>query len=131
MLRPFVKALKPGAVEEWTAHAIQGRVQIHACVIDDHHFDFALVSRRSCKRAGKQVSVCMAFGPAPKNHAVTTRLFPGYRYQRRGLDSAGDVANFVETEQVVFFEDGEGPHVLSFVQTRGSSMRTVSGWLQD
>lgn len=54
-------------------------------------FDFMLISRRSAIRAG-------------------TRLW------MRGADDDGRVANFVETEQLVFASD----NVFSFVQIRGS-----------
>ena len=38
------------------------------------------------------------------------------RFQVRGVDDNGKVANFAETEQVIFMED----EVSSFLQTRGS-----------
>ncbi|GCB64289.1 hypothetical protein scyTo_0013315 [Scyliorhinus torazame] len=38
------------------------------------------------------------------------------RYKRRGVDSDGNVANYVETEQLVY----RGDNILSFVQLRGS-----------
>lgn len=53
---------------------------------------YALISRRSVKRAG-------------------TRFFA------RGLDSEGNPANFVETEQIIYLPGG---HIYSFVQIRGS-----------
>ena len=40
----------------------------------------------------------------------------GTRFQVRGVNDAGHVANFVETEQVIFL----GDEVSSFVQIRGS-----------
>jgi hypothetical protein len=46
-----------------------------ACRVNGHAVDVVLVSRRSVHRAGT-------------------------RYFRRGIDSQGAVANFVETEQV-------------------------------
>lgn len=70
---------------------IHGFVYIKPCAINGHGFTFALISRRSCYRAG-------------------TRMF------MRGLDSEGHAANFVETEQII-----EGDFARSsFVQTRGS-----------
>ncbi|GAA5978009.1 hypothetical protein JCM10908_004193 [Rhodotorula pacifica] len=45
---------------------------------------------------------------------------PGLRYQRRGINASGQVANFVETEFVVECEREGTPHVGAFVQTRGS-----------
>jgi hypothetical protein len=43
------------------------------------------------------------------------------RYQRRGLNDQGQVANFVETEQIVLFKRDDANHAASFIQTRGSS----------
>lgn len=43
-------------------------------------------------------------------------LFKGMRYKRRGVDTDGRVANYVETEQLIHVHN----HTLSFVQTRGS-----------
>lgn len=54
-------------------------------------FNLGIVSRRSVHRAG-------------------TRLFS------RGIDSTGNVSNYVETEQLIEFNG----HRSSFVQTRGS-----------
>lgn len=54
-------------------------------------FVWTIISRRKCNRAG-------------------TRLF------RRGIDSSGNVANFVETEQIVEYDGAQS----SFVQIRGS-----------
>ncbi|XP_072279932.1 phosphatidylinositide phosphatase SAC2 isoform X2 [Pyxicephalus adspersus] len=66
--------------------------QENLCVDDIHpRFLVALISRRSRHRAGM-------------------------RYKRRGVDKAGNVANYVETEQFIHVHN----HTLSFVQTRGS-----------
>jgi len=70
---------------------IQGFISIKKCSIKQSSFDFALISRRSCFRAGT-------------------------RYYMRGVDDEGEVANFVETEQILCFQ-GE---FSSYVQTRGS-----------
>lgn len=46
---------------------------------------------------------------------------PGLRYQRRGVNASGGVANFCETEFIVgATPDADQLHVSSFVQTRGS-----------
>lgn len=46
---------------------------------------------------------------------------PGLRYQRRGVNASGGVANFCETEFIVGASpDADRLHVSSFVQTRGS-----------
>jgi hypothetical protein len=75
---------------------MQGTVQIEPCTIEGFPFTFILLSRRSRERAG-------------------------LRYQRRGINDDGKVANFVETEQSVVFEREGVHHMASFVQTRGSS----------
>lgn len=54
-----------------------------------------------------------------------SRYRAGTRYFRRGVDEDGNVANFNETEQMVFIdkpdsEEQKFPHLLSYVQTRGS-----------
>jgi hypothetical protein len=46
-----------------------------------------------------------------------SRHRPGTRYFSRGIDAHGHVSNYVETEQVVLYDQ---QHVLSYVQTRGS-----------
>ncbi|KAJ3401574.1 hypothetical protein HDU80_005909 [Chytriomyces hyalinus] len=58
-------------------------------------FDVALISRRNKHRAG-------------------------LRYERRGVDAQGRVANFVETEMIVFAKVEDRVHVGSFLQIRGS-----------
>ncbi|KAJ8942653.1 hypothetical protein NQ318_013366 [Aromia moschata] len=70
---------------------MHGFVSINQCVINGQSFVWAIISRRSVFRAG-------------------TRLF------RRGVDKDGNVANFVETEQIVEFQGDRS----SFVQVRGS-----------
>ncbi|XP_071236333.1 phosphatidylinositide phosphatase SAC2 [Salvelinus alpinus] len=103
-------------VDFWVTPIIQGFVQVEELVVnynespdeeknspdtplqeltcvDDIHprFTVALISRRSRHRAGM-------------------------RYKRRGVDTDGHVANFVETEQLIHVHN----HSLSFVQSRGS-----------
>ena len=62
-------------------------VAVKTCTISGKTFNYVLISRRSCFRAGT-------------------------RYYIRGLDSEGHAANYVETEQIVEY-DG---HRCSFVQ---------------
>uniref|UniRef100_A0A2K5EP44 Phosphatidylinositol-3-phosphatase SAC1 n=1 Tax=Aotus nancymaae TaxID=37293 RepID=A0A2K5EP44_AOTNA len=66
-------------------------IAMHSCSINGKYFDWILISRRSCFRAG-------------------------VRYYVRGIDSEGHAANFVETEQIVHYNGSKA----SFVQTRGS-----------
>ena len=77
---------------------------IRSASINGRHLQLCLISRRSRHRAGT-------------------------RYFRRGIDHEGHVANFNETEQLVFVEDQQSggqrafedfSTKLSFVQIRGS-----------
>ncbi|XP_013926529.1 PREDICTED: phosphatidylinositide phosphatase SAC1 [Thamnophis sirtalis] len=70
---------------------MHGFVIMHTSSINGKYFDWILISRRSCFRAG-------------------------VRYYVRGIDSEGHAANFVETEQIVHYNGNKA----SFVQTRGS-----------
>lgn len=71
----------------WLVPIIQGFVSI----FQNELVTLALVSRRSCERTGT-------------------------RYNCRGIDKGGNVANFVESEQILIV--GENLH--SFIQVRGS-----------
>lgn len=75
----------------WTLPIIQGFVQVEQCVIENECFTLALVSRRNRNRGGT-------------------------RYKRRGIDENGNVANGVETEQILSLRQ----HQISFTQIRGS-----------
>eukprot|EP01113_Clastostelium_recurvatum_P037399 TRINITY_DN5460_c0_g1_i1.p1 TRINITY_DN5460_c0_g1~~TRINITY_DN5460_c0_g1_i1.p1 ORF type:complete len:1122 (-),score=279.01 TRINITY_DN5460_c0_g1_i1:32-3397(-) len=76
----------------WCVVLINGFVETKQCGhINGKTLDLVLVSRRARFRAGT-------------------------RYNMRGIDDDGNVANFVETEQIGVI-DG---HILSYVQTRGS-----------
>ncbi|EJU05562.1 hypothetical protein DACRYDRAFT_113641 [Dacryopinax primogenitus] len=57
--------------------------------------DFTIISRRACQR-------------------------PGLRYQRRGIDDHGNVANFVETEAIISVERDEKRNIFAHTQIRGS-----------
>ncbi|KAG9287679.1 hypothetical protein G9A89_000091 [Geosiphon pyriformis] len=82
-------------LDAWILPIMQGYVQIETCKIEGKTFDFILVSRRSRERAG-------------------------LRYQRRGINESGEVANFVETEQIISMPINERIHMVSFLQIRGS-----------
>ncbi|XP_034939249.1 LOW QUALITY PROTEIN: phosphatidylinositide phosphatase SAC2 [Chelonus insularis] len=83
----------------WILPIIQGYIQIEKCKVEVGYdnqsqyeiFNLAIISRRSRFRAGT-------------------------RYKRRGVDDDGKCANYVETEQLVWYHD----HQVSFVQVRGS-----------
>lgn len=44
----------------------------------------------------------------------------GMRFLIRGADTNGNVANFVETEELLFLNDGKETNILSFIQIKGS-----------
>uniref|UniRef100_A0A1B6FDT6 Phosphatidylinositol-3-phosphatase SAC1 n=1 Tax=Cuerna arida TaxID=1464854 RepID=A0A1B6FDT6_9HEMI len=70
---------------------MHGFISINSCSLNGKPFTWSIVSRRSCQRAGT-------------------------RYFTRGVDKSGNVANFVETEQII---ESSGDR-SSFIQTRGS-----------
>ncbi|XP_053323299.1 phosphatidylinositol-3-phosphatase SAC1 [Spea bombifrons] len=88
LLREF--AAQP-EIQKFAIPVIHGFIAIHSCSINGKYFDWALISRRSCFRAG-------------------------VRYYVRGIDSEGHAANFVETEQIIHCSGNKA----AFVQTRGS-----------
>ncbi|OAD59920.1 Phosphatidylinositide phosphatase SAC2 [Eufriesea mexicana] len=98
MLQDIIN-LKVNKANWWILPVIQGYVQIEKCKVEvgideqPYHetFNLAIISRRSRFRAGT-------------------------RYKRRGVDDEGKCANYVETEQLVWYHD----HQVSFVQVRGS-----------
>ncbi|CAF1441871.1 unnamed protein product [Adineta ricciae] len=79
------------ALARFTLPVIHGFVAIHKLSINKQSFTYAVISRRSTHRAG-------------------TRLFI------RGIDDNGQVANYVETEQIFQLDDVS----CSYVQIRGS-----------
>jgi len=77
---------------------LYGTVDFRKRVVHNQRIQICLISRRSRYRAGT-------------------------RYFRRGIDQEGHVANFNETEQMVFIDNPHTPGAttqLSFIQTRGS-----------
>eukprot|EP00111_Clytia_hemisphaerica_P009128 TCONS_00026809-protein len=75
----------------WFVKIICGGVEIRTIYVGAKQAKACLISRLSCERAGTRFNV-------------------------RGTNDDGHVANFVETEQVIFLENT----VTSFIQTRGS-----------
>jgi phosphatidylinositol-bisphosphatase len=80
-----------GIEAKWFLPVVQGYVGTDTNYIGDSEITMVLISRRSCFRAGT-------------------------RYNARGIDDEGNVANFIETEQI-FIIDG---NCFSLVQIRGS-----------
>ena len=55
--------------------------------------------------------------------ARRSRYMAGPRYLKRGINEEGNVANFVETEQIVYNHNtsfDNKPVMSSFIQVRGS-----------
>ncbi|XP_070565612.1 synaptojanin-1-like [Ptychodera flava] len=76
---------------EWLLKTMCGGVEIRTIYNGNKQCKACVISRLSCERAGTRFNV-------------------------RGTNDDGHVANFCETEQVIFVED----KVSSFIQTRGS-----------
>eukprot|EP01029_Cantina_marsupialis_P023492 TRINITY_DN5882_c0_g1_i1.p1 TRINITY_DN5882_c0_g1~~TRINITY_DN5882_c0_g1_i1.p1 ORF type:complete len:591 (+),score=173.82 TRINITY_DN5882_c0_g1_i1:37-1773(+) len=79
-------------IEDFIAPVINGFVEEKETELMDNKFRFCFISRRSCLRQGT-------------------------RFNKRGCDDEGNVANFVETEQIMYHPNGG---FSSFVQVRGS-----------
>ncbi|KAL1129891.1 hypothetical protein AAG570_012835 [Ranatra chinensis] len=75
----------------WLIKTMCGNVDIRTVYVGPRQGKAVIISRLSCERAGT-------------------------RYNVRGVNDDGHVANFVETEQAIFIEN----EISSFVQTRGS-----------
>lgn len=71
-------------------------------------FTLCILSRRSRFRAGTRYN----------NHWFSLPFLCIFihRYKRRGVDEDGEVANYVETEQIIIYRS----HEVSFMQVRGS-----------
>ena len=77
---------------QWLLRVTCGSVEIRTVYAGHRQFKAAIFSRLSCERAGTRFNV-------------------------RGVNDEGSVANFVETEQLIYGDQGD---VSSFIQTRGS-----------
>ncbi|XP_017880386.1 synaptojanin-1 isoform X1 [Ceratina calcarata] len=76
---------------QWLLKAMCGSVEIRTVYVGHRQARAVLISRLSCERAGTRFNV-------------------------RGTNDDGHVANFVETEQVIYLDH----EITSYVQTRGS-----------
>ncbi|XP_075986517.1 phosphatidylinositide phosphatase spermathreecae isoform X2 [Anticarsia gemmatalis] len=112
MLKDII-ALGSPCCDQWVLPVIQGYVHLSQIAVEpadanplntesltnasscDETFTLGLISRRSRYQAGT-------------------------RYNRRGIDGTGKVANYVETEQIVSIICSDSIHRASFVQVRGS-----------
>ncbi|EEQ36438.1 hypothetical protein FOB63_000533 [Clavispora lusitaniae] len=91
--RYLCEELVAAGADSFVTPVIYGYFKSHMAYFKGHQsLEFALITRRSCTRAGT-------------------------RYFRRGIDEDGNVANFNETEQIFTTADKQ---IFSFLQTRGS-----------
>nr|XP_018906096.1 PREDICTED: synaptojanin-1 isoform X1 [Bemisia tabaci] len=77
--------------DAWLLKTMCGSIEIRTVYVGHRQAKAVIISRLSCERAGTRFNV-------------------------RGCNDEGHVANFVETEQIIFLDD----EVTSFIQTRGS-----------
>ncbi|XP_055376290.1 synaptojanin-1 [Condylostylus longicornis] len=77
--------------DAWLLKVMCGSIEIRTVYVGSKQARAAVISRLSCERAGTRFNV-------------------------RGTNDDGHVANFVETEQVIYLDN----QITSFVQTRGS-----------
>lgn len=90
--------------DPWILPIIQGYIQIEDCRVDVGHF-------LDDEDKGKQYEIftlCIL--------SRRSRFRAGTRYKRRGVDEDGEVANYVESEQIIMYQS----HEVSFLQVRGS-----------
>lgn len=78
--------LKPSVFDDKSCPWSVTVIECQSCTINNKSFDYILVSRRSVYRAGT-------------------------RFYVRGIDTEGQVANFVETEQIVQYEGNKCSYV--------------------
>uniref|UniRef100_A0A8B9SJV9 Inositol polyphosphate-5-phosphatase F n=1 Tax=Anas platyrhynchos TaxID=8839 RepID=A0A8B9SJV9_ANAPL len=100
----------------WIIPIIQGFVQIEELVVN---YSESSDDEKSSPETPPQESTCVDDIHPTFLVALISRRSrhrAGMRYKRRGVDKNGNVANYVETEQLIHVHN----HTLSFVQTRGS-----------
>jgi hypothetical protein len=90
--RDMVYELINKRADDWIVPFMSGHIEYEAkCQADDDTFDLLFISRRS-------------------------KFRQGCRFTKRGVDENGNVANYVETEQILIMSD----RITSYVQIRGS-----------
>uniref|UniRef100_A0A8C0V7H0 Inositol polyphosphate-5-phosphatase F n=1 Tax=Cyanistes caeruleus TaxID=156563 RepID=A0A8C0V7H0_CYACU len=114
----MIECLPPpnAEVDFWIIPIIQGFVQIEELVVN---YNESSDDDKSSPETPPQESSCVddvhpAFLVALISRRSRHRA--GMRYKRRGVDKNGNVANYVETEQLIHVHN----HTLSYIQTRGS-----------
>ncbi|KAL2083635.1 hypothetical protein ACEWY4_021408 [Coilia grayii] len=103
-------------VDFWVVPVIQGFVQVEELVVN---YNESADEEKSSPDTPLQEPTCVDNIHPRFTVALISRRSrhrAGMRYKRRGVDTDGHVANYVETEQLIHVHS----HTLSFVQTRGS-----------
>ncbi|XP_054238757.1 phosphatidylinositide phosphatase SAC2 [Indicator indicator] len=109
-------SLNNAEVDFWIIPIIQGFVQIEELVVN---YSESSDDDKSSPETPPQESTCIDDVHPTFLVALISRRSrhrAGMRYKRRGVDKNGNVANYVETEQLIHVHN----HTLSFIQTRGS-----------
>uniref|UniRef100_A0A8C5CT43 Inositol polyphosphate-5-phosphatase F n=1 Tax=Gadus morhua TaxID=8049 RepID=A0A8C5CT43_GADMO len=104
------------AADFWVTPVIQGFVQVEELVVN---YSESPDEERSSPETPPQELTCVDDIYPRFTVALISRRSrhrAGMRYKRRGVDTDGHVANYVETEQLIHVHS----HTLSFVQSRGS-----------
>lgn len=115
MIRDLTEIGTPD-VDFWIIPIIQGFVQIEELVVN---YNESSDDEKSSPETPPQESTCVDDIHPRFLVALISRRSrhrAGMRYKRRGVDKNGNVANYVETEQLIHVHN----HTLSFIQTRGS-----------
>ncbi len=86
---------KLGHLDVFGKHIMQGSAKFESFEVEGNSFDFILISRRSKYRNG-------------------------LRYEKRGIDELGYVANYVETIQKLSTTINKQKHIFKYTQVRGS-----------
>ena len=83
------------ALKDYLIPVVYGNIFIRVCEKESKKMNYALISRKDCRRLGK-------------------------RFTCRGATEDGSVVNYVETEQIMSDYDGQNYRVAAYLQTRGS-----------
>ncbi|CAH2009385.1 unnamed protein product [Acanthoscelides obtectus] len=102
MLKSIIELENP-LCDPWILPIIQGYIQIENCKVEMGR-DLVDIDQKSYEI----FTLCIL--------SRRSRFRAGTRYKRRGVDENGEVANYVETEQMIIYQT----HEVSFVQIRGS-----------
>ncbi|KAL6587935.1 Fimbrin, actin-bundling protein [Orobanche minor] len=110
----MLEVLIDNKLDPYLLPVMQGSFQSFQAAIGKDILDVALIARRCTRRTGdREENQCEVLSiPAGSNLTFSE----GTRMWRRGADSDGFVANFVETEQIIQLNG----YTASFIQVRGS-----------